>query len=92
MIKVYWKPNCEYCNRIKAYLDKENIQYESINLAQKENRSDMRIPLDGIKGIRKTKDPSRMKLIIFRVKVCFRKKILCKKNKIPNPTNVPRLT
>jgi len=38
MIKIYYKPNCKYCDKAKDYLRERNIEFESINLAKKENR------------------------------------------------------
>jgi len=38
MIRIYWAPDCKYCDIIKDYLESKDIQYDSINLAQKENR------------------------------------------------------
>ena len=38
MIKVYTVPKCENCEKVKSYLDKRNIKYVNINLAEKSNR------------------------------------------------------
>ena len=38
MIKVYYKPNCNYCTKAKDYLRSRNIEFEEIDLSKKENR------------------------------------------------------
>lgn len=32
MIKVYWKPNCKFCEMAKALLSKHNLDYQPVEL------------------------------------------------------------
>jgi len=34
MITLYSKPNCPYCENAKAWLSKNEIEYETINIAE----------------------------------------------------------
>lgn len=34
MITLYSKPNCPYCEQAKAWLTKNEIEYETINIAE----------------------------------------------------------
>lgn len=34
MITLYTKPNCPYCEQAKAWLNKNNLPYKTINIAE----------------------------------------------------------
>jgi len=38
MIKIYTIPECEHCDKIKSFCKENEISYEEIDLAKKENR------------------------------------------------------
>ena len=38
MIKVYYVPNCDFCKQAKRMLFDNNIDYEEINLKEKQHR------------------------------------------------------
>ena len=46
MIKVYGKPNCKWCTKVKAYLEENNIEFEYTNLKDKKNRQARKLMSD----------------------------------------------
>src|SRR6056297_4189606 len=36
-VTIYTTPTCQYCSAVKAYLDKNNIQYKEIDVAEDQN-------------------------------------------------------
>ena len=39
MIKIYTIPNCDHCQEAKDFCKENSIEYEEINLGEKNNRS-----------------------------------------------------
>jgi glutaredoxin len=40
MITIYTFPECPYCNTLKEYYIKENIEYKEVNVELKENEKE----------------------------------------------------
>jgi len=40
MVTIYTFPECPYCNTLKGYYTKENIEYKEVNVELKENEEE----------------------------------------------------
>ncbi len=50
-IEVYSTPTCPYCDKVKKFLDKNNIDYEDYNVAQNTEKAKEMVQKTGQKGV-----------------------------------------
>ena len=50
-VKVYSTPTCTYCQKTKAFLKENNIEYEDINVAEDETAREEMIEKTGQMGV-----------------------------------------
>lgn len=50
-VKVYSTPTCTYCQKTKAFLKENNIEYKEINVAEDEEAREQMIEKTGQMGV-----------------------------------------
>lgn len=50
-VKVYSTPTCVYCQKTKAFLKENNVEYENINVAENEEAREEMIEKTGQMGV-----------------------------------------
>jgi len=65
-IEVYTTPSCPYCTKLKNWLDEEDIEYESFDLSQNQQKAQELIQKTGQRGVPQTliKDGDEEKAVI----------------------------
>ncbi|MSU54212.1 MAG: NrdH-redoxin [Candidatus Staskawiczbacteria bacterium] len=51
MITIYSTPTCVYCNNVKEYLTKNNIQYQEIDVSLDEKELEKMVAISGQMGV-----------------------------------------
>ena len=51
MLKVFSSDNCEYCNKLKAYLDNKGVDYSIIDIDASEENYSKLISVSGQTGV-----------------------------------------
>ena len=51
MVKIYSTPTCVYCKTLKEYLEKNNIQFEEIDVSKDEKQLQHMIKISGQMGV-----------------------------------------
>ena len=50
-VTVYSTPTCMYCKLAKDYFDKNNIEYEEVDVAQEQERAEEMVQKSGQMGV-----------------------------------------
>lgn len=51
MVKIYSTPTCVYCNTLKEYLAKNNIQYQESDVSLDEKELEKMVAISGQMGV-----------------------------------------
>ncbi len=51
MVKIYSTPTCVYCNTLKDYFAKNNIEYQEIDVSKDEKELEKMVSISGQMGV-----------------------------------------